>query len=303
MREMREDNMYTQPKRQGLYDSANEHDACGIGFVANIKGQQSHEIIQRGLQVLERMAHRGAEGADNETGDGAGILLQVPNVFQRWVPNLPETGQYGTGLVFFPTEVEQIEYCKNIIRRSVTENGFELIAWRAVPIDSAAIGQIARASEPAIEQIFLAPREEISTQEDLERKLYIIRKQIENQIRNSNLPLAESFYIVSLSSKTIIYKGMFTSAQLKQYFLDLQDPDLESAIALVHSRFSTNTFPTWDLAQPFRALAHNGEINTIKANRFWLHASEDNLASPLFGADIKKVLPIIEPNKSELSIS
>ncbi|MBN2503685.1 MAG: glutamate synthase large subunit [Anaerolineales bacterium] len=291
--------MYTQPEQQGLYDSVNEHDACGIGFVANINGQQSHEIIQRGLQVLERMAHRGAEGADNESGDGAGILLQVPDIFQRWLPQLPATGQYGTGLVFFPTEIEQIEYCKNVIERIVTHENFELIAWRDVPRDGNMIGRIARASEPVIEQIFIAPRSNIQDQDELERKLYIIRKQIEKQIRESHIPLAKMFYIVSLSCKTMIYKGMFTSAQLRQYFLDLQNKDLESAIALVHSRFSTNTFPTWDLAQPFRALAHNGEINTIKANRFWLHASEDSLESPVFGDDIKKVLPVIEPDKSD----
>jgi len=291
--------MYTQPERQGLYDSANEHDACGIGFVANINGQKSHEIIQRGLQVLERMAHRGAEGADNETGDGAGILLQIPGLFQRWLPQLPDTGQFGTGLVFLPTEAEQIEYCKNIIQRVVEDEDFELIAWRDVPRDSGAVGQIARASEPVIEQIFIAPRKAIPDQSDLERKLFLIRKQVENRVRTSHLPLAKMFYMVSLSCRTIIYKGMFTSAQLRQYYLDLQDEALESAIALVHSRFSTNTFPTWDLAQPFRALAHNGEINTIKANRFWLHASEDNMASPIFGEDIKKVLPVIEPDKSD----
>ncbi len=291
--------MFTQPERQGLYDSANEHDACGIGFVANIQGRQSHEIIQRGLQVLERMAHRGAEGADNESGDGAGILLQIPGFFQRWLPQLPEKGEYGTGLVFFPTESEQIEYCKNIIQRVVATEGFELINWREVPRDRRAVGPIARAAEPIIEQIFIAPKIEIPDQDALERKLYIIRKQIENQIRDSHLPLAKMFYMVSLSCRTMIYKGMFTSTQLGQYYLDLQDTGVESAIALVHSRFSTNTFPTWDLAQPFRVLAHNGEINTIKANRFWLQASEDNLESPIFGADIKKVLPVIEPNKSD----
>ena len=292
--------MNIQPKNQGLYDTANEHDACGVGFIANIQGQQSHEIVQRGLQLLERMAHRGAEGADKETGDGAGILLQIPHhLFYQQIPHLPDAGQYGTGLVFLPTEPEQIEYCYTIISQVIQHENFELLGWRAVPTDNCAIGEIARATEPTIQQIFVAPKEPLPTQEVLERKLYLIRKQIENRVRNAPLPQAGMFYIVSLSCKTMIYKGMFTSAQLRKYYLDLQDERLESAIALVHSRFSTNTFPTWDLAQPFRMLAHNGEINTIKGNRFWVQASESNLESPLFGDDIHKLFPIIEPGKSD----
>jgi len=292
--------MNTLPGKQGLYDNANEHDACGVGFIANIHGQQSHEIVQRGLQLLERMAHRGAEGADNETGDGAGILIQIPHhFFSKIIPNLPATGQYGTGLIFFPTEIEQVEYCQNIIRQVLHAENFDLLGWRAVPTDNSTIGEIARAAEPTIQQLFIAPREPFADQEKLERKLYVIRKQIETRVHNAPLPQARMFYIVSLSSKTLIYKGMFTSAQLRQYFLDMQDERLESAIALVHSRFSTNTFPTWDLAQPFRILAHNGEINTIKGNRFWVQASEATLESPLFGTDIQKLFPIIEPGKSD----
>lgn len=287
------------PERQGLYDSIHEHDACGIGFVANIQGQQSHKIVQRGLQILERMAHRGAEGADNETGDGAGILLQTPDFFHEFIPSLPKIGEFGTGLVFLPTDSQQNEYCLNTIERVVQNEGFELIAWRDIPTDNSKIGEIARASEPAIKQIFTAPKEAYPTQEQLERKLYIIRKQIEAEILKSGLSQGEMFCVVSLSSKTIIYKGLLTSVQLKEYFLDLQDQRLKSAIALVHSRFSTNTFPAWDLAQPFRLLAHNGEINTIKGNRFWIAAHESGLESPLFGEDIKKILPIIEQGKSD----
>ena len=184
-------------------------------------------------------------------------------------------------------------------RQVITKEGFEIIKWRKVPTNNHIIGNIARASEPIIEQIFIAPKIYISNQDVFERKLYIIRKQIEKRVRESYLPLAKMFYIVSLSCKTLIYKGMLTSTQLRQYFLDLQNNDLESAIALVHSRFSTNTFPTWDLAQPFRILAHNGEINTIKANRFWLHASEYSLESSAFGDEIRKILPVIEPEKSD----
>ncbi len=287
------------PRAQGLYNSTYEHDACGIGFVANINGEKSHDIIQRGLQVLERMAHRGAEGADNETGDGAGILLQIPNLFHQWVPDLPPIGAYGTGLVFLPTDAQQRKICKNIFERVLQFEKFRLIAWRNVPTDSAQIGTIARAAEPYISQFFVAPQSDYSAQPDLERKLYVIRKRIEAEIRKAALSQAGMFYIVSLSSQTIIYKGLFTSSQLRQYYLDLQNPDLESAIALVHSRFSTNTFPTWDLAQPFRILAHNGEINTIRGNRFWIQARESEFESPLFGEDIHKIRPVIEPEKSD----
>jgi glutamate synthase (NADPH) large chain len=284
---------------QGLYNSAYEHDACGIGFVADIKGQRSHKIIMQGLEVLERMAHRGAEGADNETGDGAGILLQIPDVFHQWIPALPETGYYGTGCVFLPSDSQDRHFCLEVITKIVIQENFELIAWRDVPRDSDAIGQIARATEPVIKQIFIAALDERLTRDNLERKLYVIRKQIEAAVLRSNIAQKGMFYIVSLSSKIMIYKGMFTSAQLRKYYLDLQDPALESAIALVHSRFSTNTFPTWDLAQPFRYLAHNGEINTIKGNRFWLQARETSFESTLFGQDIHKISPVIEAGKSD----
>ena len=247
------------------------------------------------------MAHRGAEGADNETGDGAGIMLQVPDIYREWIPDLPETGQYGTGLLFLPPDPEQRDICVRMIEQIIQEEQFRLIAWRQVPTDSAAIGDIARASEPTIKQIFVAPQDSQCCQDqvELERKLYILRKHIEGAVNHAQLIDSDQCYIVSLSCRVVIYKGLFTSLQLKQYYLDLKNPSMESAIAMVHSRFSTNTFPSWQLAQPFRLLAHNGEINTISSNRRWMQAREANFASPLFGDDIKKLYPIIEAGKSD----
>jgi len=287
------------PEPQGLYDPAHEHGSCGIGFVANIRGERTHEIVQRGLEVLERMAHRGAESADNCTGDGAGLLMQIPHEFYKQdVPALPKPGQYGTGLVFLPRKDSEGAYCAEEFEDVVDEEGLRVLAWRAVAVDDSAIGEIARASEPAMRQVFIVGKAPLS-RDALERKLYVVRKVIEDRIRRSALQQARLFYLPSLSTRTVVYKGMLTSMQLRRYFADLQDKRVTSAIALVHSRFSTNTFPSWDLAQPFRIIAHNGEINTIKGNRFWMHASESSFASPLFGDDIKKLLPIIEPGKSD----
>lgn len=285
------------PHNQGLYNSAYEHDACGIGFVAHIKGSRSHDIIQRGLEVLERMTHRGAEGADNRTGDGAGIMLQIPHEFYRSViPNLPEPGHYGMGVVFLPSDPDEAAICARALEDTLAREGLTLIGWRDVPVESGVLGAIARSSEPLIKQIFVTGA---LSQDALERKLYVVRKQVERTIRASSLKRAFQFYITHLSTRTVIYKGMLMSLQLRAYFPELSDSRLTSAIALVHARFSTNTFPTWDLAQPFRVLAHNGEINTIKGNRFWIQAREAGFESPLFGDDIKKLLPIIEPGKSD----
>ncbi|MCC7452420.1 MAG: glutamate synthase large subunit [Anaerolineae bacterium] len=287
------------PQKQGLYDSANEHDACGIGFVASIKGDKSHDIIQRGLEVLERMTHRGAESADNRTGDGAGILIQIPHaLYKAEVPSLPEPGQYGTGIVFLPQIPDEAAQCVEALEQVIDAEGLRVLAWRNIVTDNSAIGEIARASEPVMRQVFIAGKSAL-TQDELERKLYIVRKQIEKYIRESQLLQARLFYLSSLSTKTIVYKGMFMSMQLRGYFADLNDERLTSAIALVHSRFSTNTFPSWDLAQPFRVIAHNGEINTIKGNRFWMSTSEASFESPIFGDDIKKILPVVEPGKSD----
>ena len=285
------------PKPQGLYNPANERDNCGIGFVANIKGQQTNDIVKRGLEVLTNMTHRGAESSDNKSGDGAGILMQVPHDFCKTCGyNLPERGKYGTGLIFLPTDEKEAHHCHQILDKFILAEGLELIGYRDVPVDSSVIGEIAQSTEPVIRQIFIKGNYE---QDLLERKLYLARKQAENAIHQSDLKEKEAFYIPSLSSKIFIYKGMLTPEQLGQYYLDLKDPNVKSAISLVHSRFSTNTFPTWDLAQPFRIMAHNGEINTIKGNRLWMQARESLLESDLFGDDLKKIFPVIEPNKSD----
>ncbi|MCF8358998.1 MAG: glutamate synthase large subunit [Prolixibacteraceae bacterium] len=287
------------PNAQGLYSPLSEHDSCGIGFVAHIKGQKSHEIIQRGLEVLINMDHRGALGADAKTGDGAGIQIQVPHEFNlRLGINLPEPGQYGTGLLFLPKNKKEADLCISTFKTICSNEELDLFHVREVPVDSKAPGEIALRAEPRVVQVFiksLVKRE----QEALELKLYVVRKLAENEIRNSKLRYKNAFYFPSLSTKTMIYKGMLTPGQVPEYYHDLQDPAMKSAIALVHSRFSTNTFPTWDLAQPFRIIAHNGEINTIRGNRLWMHARESLLKSEVFGDDLKKVLPIIEPGKSD----
>ena len=285
-----------RPKQQGLYRQEFEHENCGIGFVAHLKGKKSHSIIRQGLDILTNMTHRGAEGADSKTGDGAGVLIQVPRDFyliQGY--SLPPEGQFGTGLVFFPQDSSDASKCQDILTGIIKEEGVNLIGFREVPRNSSVIGEISRAAEPEIVQILLGAD---IPQEDLERKLYIIRKRTENIIRNSEIKEKGFFYIPSLSTKVLIYKGMLTSIQLGEYFLDLNDERLQSAIALVHSRFSTNTFPSWDLAQPFRMLGHNGEINTIKGNRFWMEARESILYSDKLG-DLKRLYPIIEPDKSD----
>ena len=285
------------PKAEGLYNPENEHDSCGIGFVAQIKGTKEHQIIKRGLDVLINMTHRGAESADNTTGDGAGILIQVPHEFiQSVVPNLPYQGEYGTGLVFLPQLQKERKFCEDLISDIISKENLELLAIRDVPTDNKVLGDIARRSEPYIRQVFIAGDLE---QDEMERKLYIVRKLAENAVRQSNLKQKDYFYFPSLSTRVMIYKGLFTPVQLRDYFPDLHDTNMKSAIALVHSRFSTNTFPTWDLAQPFRYLAHNGEINTIKGNRLWMQARESLLKNHHFGEDLQKLFPVIEPGKSD----
>ncbi|MBK9391127.1 MAG: glutamate synthase large subunit [Bacteroidetes bacterium] len=289
-------NKKERPAQQGLYRPEFEHENCGIGFVAHLKGRKSHSIIRQGLEVLENMTHRGAEGADKKTGDGAGMLIQVPRDFyliQGY--SLPQAGQFGTGLIFLPQDNGDAEKCREILLKIIEEEGINVIGFRDVPRNNKVIGEIARAAEPNIVQILLGADLQ---QDDLERKLYIIRKRTENLIRNSEIGQKNIFYIPSLSTKVLVYKGMLTSMQLREYFLDLTDERLQSAIALVHSRFSTNTFPSWDLAQPFRVLGHNGEINTIKGNRFWMEARESILKSDKLG-DLSRLYPIIEPGKSD----
>ncbi|MDP4184769.1 MAG: glutamate synthase large subunit [Bacteroidota bacterium] len=285
------------PKAQGLYDPTNEHDNCGIGFVAHIKGHKSHDIILRGLEVLKNMDHRGATSADNKTGDGAGMLIQLPHeFFVNQGIDVPSSGKYGAGFVFLPVDEREASVCEEVLVRFIKEEGLELIGFREVPVDSSVMGEIAHRTEPRMKQVFIKGNLE---QDVLERKLYLVRKQAEREVRESALTQKEYFYMPSLSSKVMVFKGMFTPDQLMTYFKDFQDQSLTSAIALVHSRFSTNTFPTWDLAQPFRIVAHNGEINTIRGNRLWMHARESLLKSEVFGEDIKKLFPIVEPGKSD----
>lgn len=255
------------PQASGLYDPSYEHDACGVGMLVNIRGGKSHELVESALKVLENMRHRGAEGADNKTGDGAGILLQIPHEFilLQGIP-VPEKGRYGTGLLFLPKEEKDRAAILSILIEEIEKEGLNLMHLRNVPTCPEILGAAALASEPDIKQIFITGFAESDT---ADRKLYIIRKRIENRIRKSDIPTRGDFYIVSLSTKSIVYKGMLSSLQLRGYFPDLTNSYFTSGVALVHSRFSTNTFPTWGLAQPFRLLAHNGEINTIRGNRGW----------------------------------
>ncbi len=289
--------MNNRPRQQGLYRPEFEHDNCGIGFVTHIRGRKSHEIIKMGLEVLENMTHRGAEGADSKTGDGAGILIQVPRDFyliQGY--SVPPEGQFGTGILFLPRDEEQAGQCLEIFERILMEEGINIIAYREVPRNPEVIGDLSKAVEPEMKQVLC---EADLDQLDLERRLYVVRKRTENAILKSDIPQKKHFYIPSLSTRVLIYKGMLTSEQLGEYYLDLKDKRLSSAIALVHSRFSTNTFPSWDLAQPFRLLAHNGEINTIKGNRYWMEARESLLESHYLGDDLNKIYPLIEPDKSD----
>jgi glutamate synthase (NADPH) large chain len=286
------------PEIQGLYNPENEHDNCGIGFVAHIKGNPSHDIINRGLEVLLNMDHRGAISSDNSTGDGAGILIQIPHEFIAEELKMPvgDAGKYGTGLVFLPKEEKEADICIEILSKHIQAEGLILVGYRDVPVDHNAPGEIARQTEPSIKQVFVRANLE---KDMLERKLYLVRKLAERDIRESSLKFKSSFYQPSFSAKVIVYKGMFTPAQLRDYFLDFKNPKFKSAIALVHSRFSTNTFPTWDLAQPFRIVAHNGEINTIKGNRLWMQAREALMKSEIYGEDLKKLLPVIQKDKSD----
>lgn len=274
---------------EGLYRAENEHDACGVGMIVNIHGGKSHELVDSALKVLENMKHRGAEGADNKTGDGAGIMLQIPHEFilLQGIP-VPEKGNYGTGLVFLPKDAAEQEQILSIFIEEIEREGLSLMHLRTVPTNSDILGEEALATEPAIKQVFITG----ATPETLERKLYIVRKKVERRIDNKN------FYICSLSSKNIVYKGMLSSTQLREYYPDLTQPYFTSGLAIVHSRFSTNTFPTWGLAQPFRLLAHNGEINTIRGNRAWMEARESVLSTQTLG-NIKDIRPIIQPNMSD----
>ncbi|HEX7012274.1 MAG TPA: glutamate synthase large subunit [Steroidobacteraceae bacterium] len=292
------------PPRQGLYDPAFEHDACGVGFVVDIKGRKSHRILEQALEVLTNLNHRGACGAEPDTGDGAGVLLQMPHEFlveaaRKARIELPEPGQYGCGIVFLPRNPTLRRRIEERFEQIVQSEGQTLLGWRTVPCNNSMLGDTAKSCEPYMRQVFIRRNPEIEDDLAFERKLYVIRKRAYSEIRTSTLEGAASWYVASLSYKTIVYKGMLLTEQLASYFPDLSDPSMKTALALVHSRFSTNTFPSWDRAHPYRYIAHNGEINTVRGNANWMHAREALFEAEAFGEDIRKILPIINPNGSD----
>ena len=298
-----------QPGKQGLYDPFYEHDACGVGFVADMKNRPAHDIVEKALRILHNLEHRGACGCEANTGDGAGILIQMPHDFlvretAKLRIKLPARGDYGVAMVFLPSDATDRARCEQICEKIVRDEGQAVLGWRTVPTDNSMIGDTAKRGEPVMRMLFVGkqsvlPPDRTDDPLAFDRKLYVIRKMAENAIRHTNLPQREMFYISSLSSRTMIYKGMLNADQVKPYYPDLADPELKSALALVHSRFSTNTFPNWTRAHPYRFIAHNGEINTLRGNINWMHARESMLASELFGDDIEKIRPVIDQNGSD----
>jgi glutamate synthase (NADPH/NADH) large chain len=309
------DNQHVPMRPQGgLYDPSFEHDACGVGFLAHLKGHASHDLVDRALQALERLEHRGATGAEANTGDGAGILLQIPHkLFEREcslgrivnpedgkaLASLPPAGRYAVGVFFSSPDAQASALAKLIFAMIVRQEGQNLIGWRRVPTDNRSLGETARSVEPVMDHVFITPGEHVEDEATFERKLYVIRKRFQSTIRTSGIDDRQYFHVPSLSSRTITYKGMLTPLQLREYFADLDDPRTESALCLFHSRFSTNTFPSWELAHPYHLIAHNGEINTLRGNINWMRAREAMLASPLFGDDIRKILPIVREGLSD----
>ena len=292
------------PEQQGLYSPSNERDACGLGFVAHIKGKKSHQIVQQGLQILANLTHRGATGYDPKLGDGAGILIQMPDAFMRKEAtklgiNLPAVGSYACGTAFLPQTKNGREACESIVARIIHEEAQTLLGWRDVPRDNSNIAQAAKDVEPVMRQVFIGRGENVADQNAFERKLFVIRKRIEHEVRALKLEDSAEFYFPSLSSKTIIYKGMLLANEVGVYYKDLQDEDMVSALALVHQRFSTNTFPKWDLAHPFRMIAHNGEINTVQGNINWMAARHESMRSALMGEDLEKLWPLIVEGQSD----
>lgn len=292
------------PARQGLYDPAYEHDACGVGFVAHIRNRKSHAIIEQGLKILEHLTHRGATGYDPLLGDGAGILIQMPDLFLREEALkldivLPDPGEYGCGNVFLPQSANGRAACESALARIVHEEGQIFLGWRDVPRDNRGLAAAARACEPVIRQVFIGRGPATPDQEAFERKLFVIRKRVEHEVRRLRLADGKQFYIPSLSSRTLVYKGMLLAHQVGEYYHDLRDERMVSALALVHQRFSTNTFPTWDLAHPFRMIAHNGEINTLRGNINWMAARQKAMKSRLLGEDLDHLWPLIVEGQSD----
>ncbi|MBI4431143.1 MAG: glutamate synthase large subunit [Candidatus Omnitrophica bacterium] len=296
-----------RPQQTGLYDPRNERDACGVGFIANMKGVKSHDIVQKGIRILVNLAHRGACGCDPLTGDGAGLLIQIPHEFfaretEKLGFGLPKPGQYGVGMVFMPRDLEERNQCKLIFETIAREEGLAVLGWRDAPRDNTHIGWVAREAEPVIRQIFLGAGPDIKDTNQLQRKLYVVRKCVENAVRKQGLREEKFFYVPSLSARTVVYKGQLIAWQLEKYFLDLHDNSMVSALAMVHSRYSTNTFPSWDLAHPYRFICHNGEINTLRGNINWMRTRQALMASELFGKDMKKLFPIINEKGSDSAI-
>ena len=292
------------PAAQGLYHPSQEHDACGVGFVAHIKGRKSHSIVDQGLTVLRNLTHRGATGFDPKLGDGAGILIQIPDRFFREEMakqgvTLPKPGQYGVGMVFLPREPASRLACEYEIERAIKDEGQVLLGWRDVPVDNSDIADAARAVEPVIRQVFIGRGARVMVTDALERKLFIIRKVAAHAIQALKLAHGKEYYVPSMSARTLVYKGMLLASQVGEYYLDLKDPRVESALALVHQRFSTNTFPSWDLAHPFRMIAHNGEINTVRGNVNWIRARQGAISSPALGDDLGKIWPLIYDGQSD----
>ncbi len=292
------------PDKQGLYDPRNEHDACGVGFIAHIKGHKSHEIVAKGLEILRNLTHRGAVGADPLAGDGAGILIQMPDLFLRAETSelgfaLPAEGHYGVGVIFLPQSATFRTTCEQIVEEFIAAEGQSVLGWRDVPVEREGLGESVKASEPFIRQVFVGRGANCQDQDSFERKLFVIRKQIDNRIRDLKQNESKMFYIPSFSSRTLLYKGMLLADQVGTYYRDLTDERVISALALVHQRFSTNTFPTWDLAHPFRMIAHNGEINTVRGNINWMAARRHSMSSRILGEDLDKIWPLIGEGKSD----
>ncbi|WP_281257358.1 glutamate synthase central domain-containing protein, partial [Merismopedia glauca] len=288
--------------KQGLYDPQFERDACGVGFIAHMKGEKSHQIVEQALTILVNLDHRGACGCETNTGDGAGILIQIPHNFFLKVAaeagfKLPEVGKYGVGMTYTSPDPQKHAQGRQIFERVVAESGQRVLGWRDVPTDNSSIGNTAKSSEPFVQQVFIEKKADLADDLAFERQLLMLRKQSHNAIRATGID--EYWYFSSLSCRTMVYKGMLMTSQVGQYFPDLQDPDLQSALALVHSRFSTNTFPSWERAHPYRYIAHNGEINTLRGNINWMQARQSLFQSDLFGEDIKKIQPVVNVDGSD----
>ena len=292
-------------QQHGLYDPAHEHDACGVGFVAHIKGEKSHAIVTQALKILENLDHRGAVGADKLMGDGAGILIQMPDKLYREEMakqgvKLPPPGEYGVGMIFLPKEHASRLACEEELERAIKLEGQVLLGWRDVPVNrDMPMSPTVRAKEPIIRQVFIGRGHDVIVQDALERKLYVIRKTASAHIQALGLRYSKEYYVPSMSSRTVIYKGLLLADQVGTYYRDLEDERCVSALGLVHQRFSTNTFPEWPLAHPYRYVAHNGEINTVKGNYNWMRAREGVMSSPVLGGDLKKLYPISFPDQSD----